>query len=162
MTDYMKAVVYYAPKNLRVEIIPVPDCHDDEIRIKVDACAVCGSDLKSYKHGNPRIKAPLVMGHEFTGIVETVGTQVQGFSIGERITMAAAVSCGECYYCRKGWPNLCINLAVMGFGYPGGMAEYVTIPAIALKNGHVIKVPQGMKTEHAALAEPVGVCYQCG
>ena len=152
----MKAIVYYAPKDIRVETIPIPACGDDEIRVKVEACAVCGTDLKSYKHGNPRIKAPLVMGHEFTGIVETVGAQIQGFSLGVRVTMAAAVSCGQCYYCRKGWPNICMSVAVMGFGYPGGMAEYVTIPAIALRNGHVINVPEGVKAEHAALAEPLG------
>jgi L-iditol 2-dehydrogenase len=156
MLKTMKAIVYYAPQDIRVETIPIPACGDDEIRVKVDACAVCGTDLKSYKHGNPRIKAPLVMGHEFTGIVETVGAKIQGFSLGDRVTMAAAVSCGQCYYCRKGWPNICVDVAVMGFGYPGGMAEYVTIPAIALDNGHVINVPTSVKAEHAALAEPLG------
>ena len=156
MTNKMKAVVYHAPRDIRIEMIPVPPCSDNEIRVKVDACAVCGSDLKAYKYGNPRIKAPLVLGHEFTGIVETVGANVAGFSPGDRVVMAVAVSCGQCYYCHKGWRNICVNLAVMGFGYPGGMAEYVTIPARALNNGHVVKVPEGLKAEHAALAEPVG------
>lgn len=155
MTDTMKAVVYYAPKDLRVETIPVPSCGDDEIRVKVDACAVCGTDLKSYLVGNPRIQAPLVSGHEFTGIVQTIGEKVDGFSLGDRIVMATSVSCGECYYCKQGWRNLCANVAPMGFSYPGGMAEYVTIPARALNNGHVIKVPAHIKAEHAALAEPV-------
>lgn len=156
MSNTMKAVVYYAPKDIRVETIPIPACGDEEIRVKVDACAVCGTDLKSYKHGNPRIKAPLVSGHEFTGIVETVGADVDGFAPGDRVVMAAAVSCGQCFYCRHGWPNICVNLAVMGFGYAGGMAEYITIPARALNNGHVIIVPEGISAEHAALAEPVG------
>lgn len=155
MTTSMKAVVYYAPKDMRVETIPVPACSADEIRVKVDACAVCGTDLKSYLVGNPRIKAPLVSGHEFTGVVETVGAQVSGFAVGDRIVMATSVSCGACYYCQQGWPNLCAHVAPMGFSYPGGMAEYVTIPALALKNGHVIKVPAHVKAEHAALAEPV-------
>ena len=155
MADTMKAVIYYAPQDIRVETIAVPTCNDDEIRVKVDACAVCGTDLKSYNVGNPRIKAPLVSGHEFTGIVETVGNSVEGFSLGDRIVMATSVSCGECYYCKQDWPNLCANVAPMGFSYPGGMAEYVTIPARALKNGHVIKVPAHVKAEHAALAEPV-------
>ncbi len=151
----MKAVVYYAPKDMRIETISIPPCGDDEIRVKVDACAVCGTDLKSYLVGNPRIKAPLVSGHEFTGIVETIGEKADGFSPGNRIVMATSVSCGECYYCRQGWQNLCANVAPMGFSYPGGMAEYVTIPARALNNGHVIKVPAHVKAEHAALAEPV-------
>lgn len=156
MAEKMKAIVYYAPQDIRVETIPGPSCGDDEIRVKVDACAVCGSDLKAYKHGNPRIKPPLVIGHEFTGIVETVGKHVDGFSPGDRVVMAVAVSCGQCYYCKEGRPNICASVAVMGFGYPGGMAEYVTIPAIAVKNGHVVKVQKGLKAEHAALAEPVG------
>lgn len=155
MTSTNKAVVYYAPGDIRVEQIAAPACGDDEIRVKVDACAVCGTDLKTYLRGNPRIKAPKVMGHEFTGIVETVGGQVGGFSIGERIVMATSISCGECYYCEKGWTNLCVDLAPMGFTYPGGMAEYTTIPARALANGHVVKVPEGVKAEHAALAEPL-------
>jgi len=161
MTQQMKAVVYYAPKDIRVEKVPVPACGDDEIRVKVDACAVCGTDLKTYLHGNPRIKPPKVMGHEFTGIVETVGEQVTNFSTGKRIVMATSVSCGGCYYCQKGFNNLCIDLAPMGFTYPGGMAEYITIPARALANGHVIKVPKEVKAEHAALAEPLSCTVNC-
>jgi len=166
MADTMKAVVYYAPKDIRVESVPVPECGPDEIRAKVDGCAVCGTDLKSYLHGNPRIKAPLVMGHEFTGVVETVGGKVEGFAPGERVVMATSVSCGECYYCKRGFRNLCLNVAPMGFSYPGGMAEYVTIPARALEQGHVIKVPEGVEAQHAALAEPlscaVNAAENCG
>ncbi|MHC4253454.1 MAG: alcohol dehydrogenase catalytic domain-containing protein, partial [Planctomycetota bacterium] len=158
MADSMKAVVYYAPKDIRVESVPVPECGEGEVRAKVDACAVCGTDLKSYVHGNPRIKAPSVMGHEFTGVVETVGGDVEGFATGERVVMATSVSCGECYYCKRGWRNLCAEVAPMGFSYPGGMAEYVTIPARALANGHVVKVPEGVAAEHAALAEPLSCC----
>ncbi len=155
MTAAMKAIRYYAPGDIRVEMIDIPGCTDDEIRVKIDACAVCGTDMKAYRHGNPRIKAPMVMGHEFTGIIDTVGANVGGFSTGERIVMATSISCGECYYCKKGWRNLCVDIAPMGFGYPGGMAEYTTIPARALQNGHVIKVPDNVKAEHAALSEPL-------
>ncbi len=151
----MKAVVYYGPGDIRVEQIPKPDGSEDELLVKVDACAVCGTDLKSYKHGNPRIEAPAAMGHEFTGLVQKVGEKVDGFSEGDRIVMATSVSCGSCYYCNSGWSNLCVDLRAMGFAYPGGMAEYVVIPGRAIQNGHVIKVPAGVKAEHAALAEPV-------
>jgi L-iditol 2-dehydrogenase len=153
--EKMKAVVYHAPGDIRLEAIPVPVCGEDEIRVKIDACAVCGTDLKAFKSGNPRIKAPQVMGHEFTGIIETAGENVKDFSQGERVVMATSVSCGECFYCKQGWNNLCADVAPMGFSYPGGMAEYVVIPAKAIKNGHVIKVPAGVKAEHAALAEPL-------
>lgn len=165
MSDSMKAVVYHAPGDIRVETVPVPSCGEDELRVKIDACAVCGTDLKTYLHGNPRIKAPMVMGHEFTGLIETVGERVAGFAVGERIVMATSVSCGKCAYCKRGWPNLCADLVPMGFSYPGGMAEYTTIPARAIANGHVVKVPEGVAAEHAALAEPlsctVNACENC-
>ena len=168
MTDQatMQAVVFHAPGDVRLEILPIPACGDDEIRVRVDACAVCGTDLKSFLNGNPRIRAPLTMGHEFTGLIETVGAAVQGFSLGERVVMATSISCGECYYCRRGWPNLCLNLAPMGFSYAGGMAEYVTIPGRALRNGHVIKIPSDIPAVCAALAEPtscaVNAVENCG
>jgi L-iditol 2-dehydrogenase len=154
----MRAVVYYGPKDIRTEDFEEPSCAPGEIRAKVDACAVCGTDLKSFLVGNPRLKAPIVMGHEFTGVIDTVGDGVTGFAPGERVVMATSVSCGECYYCGKGHPNLCANVAPMGFSYNGGMAEYVTIPERAIRNAHVIKVPEGVRPEHAALAEPVSCC----
>ena len=162
----MRAVVFHAPHDVRVETLPVPPCGDDEIRVKVDACAVCGTDLKSFLNGNPRISAPLTMGHEFTGLVETVGATVQGFALGERVVMATSISCGNCYYCLRGWPNLCMDLAPMGFSYAGGMAEYVTIPGRALRNRHVVKAPPYLSAVCAALAEPtscaINAIEQCG
>ena len=152
----MKAIVYYAPGDIRVEEIAKPTCPGDGLLVKVDACAVCGTDLKSLLSGNPRIKAPLVMGHEFTGLVEDIGTNAPGdFQRGDRVVMATSVSCGECFYCKKGFRNLCSDLAPMGFTYPGGMAEWTTIPERALRNGHAVKVPLTVKPEHAALAEPI-------
>jgi len=151
----MKAIVYYAPGDVRVDTLPEPQAGPGELRVKVDACAVCGTDLKSYKHGNPRIKAPLTMGHEFTGLIDTIGSGVEGFAVGERVVMATSISCGHCRYCRRGWRNLCVDLAPMGFTFPGGMAEYTVIPAQALRNGHVVRVPPGIPAEQAALAEPL-------
>jgi len=159
----MKAIEYHAPGDIRISSLPVPQPGDDEIRVRVDACAICGTDLKSYVHGNPRIEAPRIMGHEFTGLVETVGDRVEGLEVGWRIVMATSVSCGRCHYCRQGRTNLCLDLAPMGFSYNGGMAEYVIIPSRALANGHVIKVPEGVRAEHAALAEPVSCAVNaCG
>jgi L-iditol 2-dehydrogenase len=152
----MQAVVYHAPGDIRVEDLPTPVCGADELLVKVDACAVCGTDWKSFKHGNPRIKAPLTMGHEFTGVVVQSGRDaVGGFSPGDRIVMATSIACGTCFYCRRRWPNLCVDLAPMGFSFAGGMAGYVVIPSLALRNGHVVKTPRDLPPEHAALSEPV-------
>ena len=156
--NMQRAVVYHGPLDVRCEQVPMPACGADEIRVKVDACAVCGSDWKAYKSGNPRMKPPITIGHEFTGLIETVGANVHGLAVGERVVMATSISCGECLYCRRGWRNLCTDLRPMGFYYNGGMAEFVTIPARGLQQGHVVKVPAGVKAIHAALAEPVSCC----
>ena len=115
MATEMNAVIYYGPNDVRIETTAVPVAGEDELRVKVDACAVCGSDMKTYLHGNPRMVAPIVMGHEFSGIIDTVGANIEGFAIGDRVVMATSVSCGECFYCRRGWNNLCAEVTPMGF-----------------------------------------------
>lgn len=151
----MKAVVYYDKQDIRVEDIPLPEVKPGALLVKVEACAMCGSDFKTFNNGNPRMNPPITMGHEFCGTIETIGDGVSGFSIGDKIVMATSVSCRTCFYCKKGWTNLCIDLRPMGFYYPGGMAEYVLIPARAVANGHVVKVPASMDPVQAAMAEPV-------
>ena len=151
----MKAIRYYGPQDVRLDEIAVPEINKEELLIKVDACAVCGSDLKAFNVGNPRLHPPIVMGHEFTGIIQEVGESTTGFDVGDRIVMSTSISCGDCLYCKKGWSNLCVNLAPMGFFFNGGMADYTVIPARAIKNGHVVKVPASLKAEFAALAEPL-------
>ncbi|OGV69288.1 MAG: hypothetical protein A2283_23460 [Lentisphaerae bacterium RIFOXYA12_FULL_48_11] len=152
----MRAIVYHAPGDIRKEQVQVPECGKGEILVKVDACAVCGTDLKAFISGNPRILAPKVMGHEFTGTILVIDKKVKGaFRKGDRVVMATSISCGMCHYCRNGWNNLCADIKPMGFSYEGGMAEYVVIPERAIVNGHLVKVPGKIKPEHAALAEPL-------
>jgi L-iditol 2-dehydrogenase len=151
----MKAVLFYAPGDIRVEEVEIPVCKAGEVLVKVDACAVCGSDMKAAVSGNVRIKPPRIMGHEFTGVIVQKGDRVGDYAAGDRVVMATSISCGECYYCRHGRRNLCINLAPMGYSFDGGMAEYVIIPEQAIRNSHLIKVPASLSAEVAALAEPV-------
>lgn len=151
----MKAIRYYAPQDIKVEDVPVPEMEYGGLLVKVDACAVCGSDLKTYNVGNPRMKPQITMGHEFTGIIVDISDGVSGFEKGERVVMATSISCGECLYCQNGWSNLCVQIEPMGFFYDGGMAEYVAIPAKGVKNGHVVKVYKDIKPEYAALSEPL-------
>jgi len=168
MADTMKAVRYYGPGDVRVEQVDAPVCGADEVLVKIEACAVCGSDLKTSKVGNPRMKEGAIMGHEFCGIVQEIGSEAAAADLvtGDRIVMATSVGCGECMYCRRGWRNLCQNTKPMGFFYNGGMANYTIIPPRALVGGHVVKVPDGLIPEHAALAEPISCAVnsleQCG
>lgn len=150
-----KKVVYYGPKDLRLEDMEsVPVCGPGELVCEVEAAAICGSDIKAYNVGNPKMQPPCTPGHEFVGTLVAVGEGVEDFAVGERITMATTIGCGECVYCKEGRTNVCLNAKPMGFVYNGAMAKYVVIPAHAVKMGNVVKVGDLAK-EVAAVAEPM-------
>lgn len=149
-----QAVVYYSPGDVRLEQYAIPSAEPGGLLVRVEACAICGSDLKMSRIGNPKVVPPRVIGHEFCGVVEAVGEGAEGFSVGDRVTMATTVGCGECIYCRKGAFNICKDTRAMGFYYDGAMAEYVAIPRQAVALGNVVKV-ESLKAELAALAEPM-------
>ena len=150
----MRAVVYHGQGDVRVECLPLPACEEGGLLVKVEACAVCGSDMKAYRSGNPRMRPPVTMGHEFVGAVVENRAGL-AFAVGDSVVMATSVACGTCTYCARGWRNLCAAVRPMGFSFPGGMADYVAIPALAVRGGHVVKVPVSLNPFHAALAEPV-------
>jgi L-iditol 2-dehydrogenase len=150
----MKKIVYYGVKDLRLEETDTfPPCEEGGILVKVEAFAICGSDIKAYTVGNPKIIPPRTVGHEFVGRVEA--SRTEGFVPGDRITMATTIGCGECYYCRQGKANLCAKAKAMGFYYDGAMAEYMAIPALAVKNGNVVMVPGDIPAPVAAVVEPM-------
>lgn len=154
----MKAAVLEAVGVMKVKDIPLPTCGADEIVIKVAACAVCGTDVKVYHHGHKHIRPPRVTGHEIAGTVVEVGKNVKEFRPGDRVAIAPAVPCGECRFCRRGIQGMCDNLLAIGYQWDGGFAEYMAVPARAVKNGCVNKVPENMSLEEAALAEPLACC----
>jgi L-iditol 2-dehydrogenase len=150
-----KSVVYYAPGDVRIEDMkPIDSTGDGEVTIRVEACAICGTDIKSYLKGNPRIKPPMIMGHEFCGEIIEVGENVEGYKAGQRVTMATTIGCGDCIYCNQGRTNLCRNAEAMGFHYPGAMAPYIKIPAKAVRQGHLVDVGD-LDSELGALGEPL-------
>ena len=150
----MKAVRYYGKEDLRVEDITQPRPEKGGLLVKVQACAICGTDLKAYFSGNPRIKPPQTIGHEFVGEIVELGNGTKGFALGERVTMATSISCGKCGACRAGYTNRCEDLKPVSYDYPGAFAEYIAVPAAGIDGGNVIKVPTSLG-EMAALAEPV-------
>ena len=156
----MKAAVFYGPGDIRVEDKPKPDIGDNDILIKIEACAICGTDLRIFRSGHRGVKPPQIIGHENAGIIFEMGKNVKNFKVGDRVTIDPIVSCGYCYYCRKGLTNLCSTFKetaeAFGYYYPGGFAEYMAIPAKAIKRGNIIPIPESMSFEEAALAEPMG------
>src|SRR6201991_1665535 len=107
--DSMKALVLSAYKELAIQDMPVPQPADDELLIRIKACGICGSDVHGFDGTTGRRIPPLVMGHEAAGVVAALGSNVQNFKIGERVTFDSTVFCGACANCKRGDINLCDN-----------------------------------------------------
>jgi len=151
----MKAAVYLDKDKMEIQEIPAPKPDADSILVKVMACAVCGSDIRIFHHGNSRVKPPQVLGHEAAGEVVETGTNVSRFKKGDRVAIGADVPCGECIFCESGIGNNCqINYA-MGYQFPGRFAEYVLLNKTVVNYGPVHKIPDSMGWDEAALAEPL-------
>ena len=149
------SVNYYAPGDVRIEdVTAVPAIRTGEVLVKIEACAICGTDIKSFVSGNPRIIPPQTMGHELSGTIVQIGNGVEQYQVGQRVTMATTVGCGECLYCRQGRTNLCRQAKALGFAYPGAMAPYAVIPAEAVRQGHLVDVGD-LDPTIAALSEPM-------
>ena len=152
----MKAAVLERLDEIVVKEVPTPEVEDDGVLVKVHACAVCGSDIRIFHHGNPRVKLPGIMGHESAGVVTAVGKNVTRFKAGDRVAIGADVPCGECAFCEAGIGNNCqINYA-MGYQFPGSFAEYVYLNRTVVNFGPVHRIPDHVPFEEAALAEPLG------
>jgi L-iditol 2-dehydrogenase len=153
----MKALVLSAYKELELLDLPVPKPADDELLIRIRACGICGSDVHGYDGSTGRRLPPVVMGHEAAGTVESVGSPVKDFRVGDRVTFDSTVYCGKCFFCQRGQINLCDNREVVGVSTPafrrnGAFAEFVTVPARIAYH-----LPESMPFSHAALIEAVSV-----
>jgi alcohol dehydrogenase/L-iditol 2-dehydrogenase len=155
----MAAVVHYALKEGAVELreVPAPSAlADDEVLLKSRAVGVCGSEVHQYHNTQSwKVNVPVILGHEFCGVVAQVGKAVQGFREGDRVTSeTAARICGVCAYCRSGEYNLCSQRLGFGYGLDGAMAEFVRVPARCLHH-----LPNSVPFKKAALTEPCCVAY---
>jgi L-iditol 2-dehydrogenase len=150
----MKVLRFYAPGDVRIEEAPVPQITADEVLIRVRNCSTCGTDVKIFHNGHQNITPPRVMGHEVAGEVSEVGANVSGWEVGDRVQVIAAVPCGECYECRKGWMAVCENQTSIGYQYDGGFAEYMVVPQAVLKVDGLNRIPDGVGFDEASAAEP--------
>lgn len=148
----MKAVAFQRQNELEVIDAPRPKPGPNEVVLKVHNCGICGSDLHAAQFGFG-MSAGSIMGHEFCGEVEEVGTGVAGFKRGDRVTALPYVSCGTCERCQRGLEMLCRKLKALGLGQmPGAYAEYVTCGASSLR-----KLPDNVSSRDGALIEPLSV-----
>lgn len=160
----MRAIRWHGRKDVRfedVEDAPLPG--PGEVRIQVDWCGICGTDLEEWAHGpllipvdKPNvlsgIKAPLTMGHEVAGTVVDVGSSVSFLKEGDSVCLDAVMTCGHCWWCDRHEITLCPDLAAIGLQAHGGLAERVTVPA-----SMCVRTPEHVPPQTAALAEPLAV-----
>ena len=148
----MKAIVKRNPgmEGVGLEEVAVVEPREDEVKIKVSACGICGTDLHIVKDEYP-YETPVILGHEFSGIVELTGKQANRFKKGDRVvSLTAAVTCGTCSYCRKGLIMLCPKRKSIGSGVNGAMAEYIVVP-----ERNVLSLPANISMDAASLTEPL-------
>lgn len=151
----MKAAVYHGPGGLRVEEVPVRELKDNEVKIQVKYCGICGTDIHIF-HGDGGccdVTPPLVPGHEFSGVVAEVGSKVKTVKVGDRVTGDPNDMCGECYFCKNGMQHFCKNNIGIGTTVDGGFAEYVI-----MREKQVYKVSDDLSFIEAAMTEPISCC----
>jgi L-iditol 2-dehydrogenase len=151
----MKAAVYFGRHDLRVIEVDEGPIGDNQVRVNIKFCGVCGTDIHIYEGdgGSSAVVPPLVIGHEFSGIVSGIGKNVKSVQVGDRVTVDPNDLCGECYFCRNAQGHFCVNCVGIGTTYPGGFAEYVTV-----REKQVFKIPDHLTYETAALVETVSCC----
>jgi len=142
--------VYHNNNDVRVEEMPKPEIRDDEILVKVMASGICGSDVTEW-YRVP--KAPRVLGHEATGVIDKVGSKVAGLNVGDRVFISHHVPCEKCRYCLRGNHTACKTLHTTNY-YPGGFAQYIRVPRINVEKG-VYKLPINLSFEEGTFIEPL-------
>ncbi len=155
----MRAAIWNGPGSMAVGTAPDAVCPEDGLLLRVLACGVCGTDVRSFYNGDRRIAAPWVLGHEISGEVLEIGPRAEaevaasGIAAGDAVHCISTLWCGRCRMCRGGAENLCLNGELMGFDHPGAYADRVAIPNIALKN--LFRIPDGLSPAHATFADPL-------
>ena len=156
----MKAIVCHAPEDLRLDTFEADTLGAHQLQVDVAYGGICGSDLHYYHHGGfgtVRIKEPMVLGHEVSGIVRTVGSTVQNFKAGQRIAISPSRPCGQCQYCQKGQHNHCLDMRFFGSAmrFPHVQGAFRQSLVIDASQAHPLN--DSLSLSLAALAEPLSV-----
>lgn len=149
----MKGLVYQGFHDLKYIDLPKPKIKSTEVLLKIKSVGICGTDLHVY-NGGMDLSAPIIMGHEFSGIIAEIGSRVKNFKIGDRVVGEHVISCGVCHYCLNGKPNLCPDSKIIGLHRSGALAEYLAIPADL-----IYKIPDSLSFDEAALIEPLSIAF---
>ena len=157
----MKSLRLYGANDIRLDEIPVPAVDRDEILLKTDAAAVCGSDVRMWQNGYKGVdeQHPLILGHEFAGTIVEVGSNVAFYKKGMQVAMAPNIGCGICDRCVAGDFHLCDDYKAFGINMDGAFAEFVKVPKTAILRGNLMVLPEGVTPEEAAINEPLSCVY---
>lgn len=160
----MKALVWHGAGDLRIEEREPPVPGPTDAIIEVAYCGICGTDIHEYVHGPVLIRrdahpltgesAPITLGHEFSGRISSLGTEVEGFTVCQRVTVDPCWRCGECYWCRRGEYHICKSGGAVGLASHGGLASLVRVPSEGL-----VPIPDHIDYRVAALTEPLAVGF---
>lgn len=151
----------FGKNDIRVQEVPTPTPRRGEILIKVRSAAVCGTDIRMITNGVAGIdeEHPRILGHEIAGIIEALGENVSGYSVGQRVAIAPNMGCGICEPCIRGNGHLCPDYKALGINLDGGFAEYCVVPEIAVRGGNVCILDDGVSFDDGAVNEPLScVC----
>jgi L-iditol 2-dehydrogenase len=146
----MKAVLLTHPENIELVELPEEDPGPGEVKLRIEACSVCGSDLEGYHGQHPKMTFPRVMGHEVASVVEAVGAGVTDVQVGDRVAGTGRKACRSCEACRQNRPADCTNLGGPGFTAHGAYAESMTVVS-----NRLTQIPENLSFEEAAVAQPV-------
>lgn len=157
----MKALIMDEERKMTVKEMPVPTPSENNMIVKIKYASICGTDFRTFMQGSSKINPPRILGHESAGEVIHAGAYAEsrGFRKGDRVTVAPAIGCGQCWPCRTGHTNMCDSLKTLGFQYEGAFAEQMEIPRHAIEMGNVIKIPDNVSDMSAALSEPAACAY---
>jgi threonine 3-dehydrogenase len=155
MSATMKALrKTQAGKGLQIEKIPTPPVSPTDVLVRVKATSICGTDLHIYgwdRWSQGRIKPPVTLGHEFCGVVESIGEEVTAVRPGDFVSAEMHINCGHCHQCRLGQAHICQNLRIIGIDIDGAFAEFVKIPAT-----NIWKLDPAIPEHYAAILDPLG------
>ena len=154
----MKAAVYLGKEQLPVLDVADPTLEAGEMLLEIDACSVCGTDLRTYRHGDAKIVPPRILGHEFCGrVVESRAPDAE-VKVGDRVVMYIVLVNGSDRYVEMGRENLTPHRTTMSYHHDGAFAPRMKVPALAVRNRNLFRVTSEMTSEVMSLAEPLGCC----
>ncbi|MBL4838058.1 MAG: L-threonine 3-dehydrogenase [Kordiimonadaceae bacterium] len=151
----MKALVKSkAEEGIWMEDVPTPDVGPNDVLVKINKTAICGTDIHIYNWDEwaaKTIPVPMHVGHEFAGVIVEMGTEVKGLTTGQRVSAEGHITCGHCRNCRAGKRHLCRNTEGIGVNRPGAFAEYISVPAV-----NICPLPDAISDDLASILDPLG------